>query len=195
MYAYKGHALKREQHSVNRFIRTTERLLHEVHGLRVAQAALRALSGQRSYGLDFFRVAYTALIGDRSIRLIRVFEDSKRVSSFWYLHRCEPKLIEKLLESTGVKISDLRDLSERLKRPRDKTAVHIDKDYVFDSTEVWEAAGIKAENVQRAIEALWLVLNELYQDRTGIPFPHDEYTGEDILRLLELRDRDIEGDK
>ncbi len=186
--------MKKEQQFEDRFVRTTERLLHEVHGLRVAQAALRALSGQRSYGLDFFRVAYTALIGDRSIRLIRVFEDSKRVSSFWYLHRCKPKLIEKLLESNGVKISDLRDLSERLKRPRDKTAVHIDKDYVFDSTEVWEAAGIKAENVQRAIEALWLVLNELYQDRTGIPFPHDEYTGEDILRLLELRDMDIEGD-
>ena len=180
---------------MNKFIRTTERLLHEVHGLRVVQATLRALSGQRSYGLDFFRVAYTALIGDRSIRLIRVFEDSKRVSSFWYLHRCEPKLIEKLLESTGVKISDLRNLSERLKRPRNKTAVHIDKDYVFDSTEVWKEAGIKAENVQRAIEALWLVLNELYQERAGSPFPYDEYTGDDILRLIELRDMDIDGDQ
>ncbi len=180
-----------EQLSKDRFIRTTERLLHEIHWLRVAQAALLALSGKRYYGLDFFRVAFTALIGDRAIRLIRVFEASNQVSSFWYLHRCEPKLIEKLLESTGVKISDLRDLSERLKRPRNKVAVHIDKNHVFDPSVVWEKAEIKADNVQQAIEALWFVLNKIYQDRTGIPFPHDEYTGEDILRLLELRDRDI----
>lgn len=176
---------------MNRFIRTTKRLLHEVHWLRTYQAALRALEGQQSYGLDFFRVAFTALIGDRAIRLIRVFEDSKRVSSFWYLHRCEPKLIEELLRSTGVRISDLRDLSKWLKRPRDKTAVHIDRDYVFDPAEVWKGVGIKAEKVQQAIEALWFVLNELYQERAGSPFPHDEYTGEDILRLIELRDMDI----
>lgn len=187
--------LKKEQQFEDRFVRTTERLLHEVHCLRTEQVALQSLSGQQSFGLDFFRVAFTALIGDRAIRLIRVFEESKRVSSFWYLHRCKPKLIEKLLESTGVKISDLRDLSERLKCIRDKTFVHIDKDRVFDPTKVWEEAGIRVENVQQAIEAVWFVLNKIYQDRTGRLFRHDEYSGEDILRFLELRDMDIEGDK
>ena len=187
--------MKKEQQFEDRFVRTTERLLYEVHCLRTEQVALRSLSGQQSYGLDFFRVAFKALIGDRDIRLIRVFEESKRVSSFWYLHRCEPKLIEKLLEDTGVRINDLRDLSEQLKCIRDKTFVHIDKDRVFDPTKVWEEAGIGVEDVQQAIEALWFVLNKLYLDKTGDEFRYDEYSGKDILRLLELRNMDIEGDQ
>src|SRR6266545_4252370 len=86
-----------------RIVRSTRRLLHEVYWIRVEQVALKRLTGKDSIGLDFFRVAYTALMGDRLIRLVRVFEDNPQVASFWYVERCLHQNLERLLSATDVR--------------------------------------------------------------------------------------------
>src|SRR5216683_1265888 len=115
-----------EQHK-QRFQRAVSRLLLETHNLRNDQAAVDALSeaAQKSSS-PFIAVAAGALQGDRLIRLVRIFEDNSRAASFWYLYRCEPKNI-----GHGVDVARLKDFSKRIKRVRDKTFVHIDKDTSF----------------------------------------------------------------
>ncbi|MBI4611096.1 MAG: hypothetical protein HY726_19075 [Candidatus Rokubacteria bacterium] len=182
--------MKRVIRLPNRFARTTKRLLTEVYWLRTEQKALQMLEGRDHIGVDFFLVAYTALGGDRLIRLVRVFENSKKVASFWYLYRCDPKRIEQLLKVTGTQLSELEDLSDRLRVIRNKVFVHIDKQGVFNPSAIYQLAAIKGKSVQQAIEALWHVFSQLYREVTGTDFQYDEYSGDDILRLLELRARD-----
>jgi len=55
---------------------------------------------------------------------------------------------------------------------------------------MYQLAAIKGKSVQQAIEALWHVFSQLYREVTGTDFQYDEYSGDDILRLLELRARD-----
>jgi len=163
--------------------RVTRRLLFEVHWIRSEEVALRRLDGLDHIGLDFFKVAHAALLGDRLIRLVRVFEDSRRIASFWYLHSCRPSEVEALLRDTPMTLAGLRDLSARLKKVRNKTFVHIDKRGVFNPAAIYQDAAIKATQLEKGVEALWCVLNRLHGNLVGSTFQADEYTGDDIARL------------
>jgi hypothetical protein len=118
-----------------RFWRAVRQLLAEVAWVRIEQRALERLEGVDAIGLDFFRVAQTALLGDRLLRLIRVLEQSSDVASIWYLHRCVPG------EFAAVDVRRLETLSRHLKTVRDKTFVHIDKSAVFDPQAIYERRG------------------------------------------------------
>ncbi len=170
-----------------RFWRTVRRLLAEVDWLRTEQKALERLIGVDTIGLDFFRVAYTALHGDRLLRLVRVFEQSKRVASFWYLYRCAPKEV-----GQGLDLCRLGEFSARLKTIRDKTLVHIDKDAVFDPQAVYKEVRITGNEIIWAVESAWETLKRLHSEQpTGVtPYQFRDYTGDDIRELVKLRDRD-----
>ncbi len=172
-----------KQHE-ERFWRTVRRLLAEVDWLRTEQRALEKLVGVESIG--FFRVAHTALHGDRLLRLVRVFEQSTRVASFWYLHRCEPKRV-----GQGLDMRRLHKFSSRLKTIRDKTFVHIDKDAVLDPQAVYKAAGITGNEIIWAVESVWEMLKRLHSGQpAGVPpYQFGDYSGDDIAELVELRDR------
>jgi hypothetical protein len=146
------------------FKRAAFRLLLETHNLRNDQAALDALSEaeQKNLKSPFVAVAAGALQGDRLIRLVRIFEDSSRTASFWYLHRCEPKNI-----GQGVDVIWLKDFSKRIKRVRDKTFVHIDKDSSFDAREIYRDANIRPSEIRKAIEVVWSVLDRVNSELRG----------------------------
>lgn len=154
-----------------RFERTTVRLIHEVHNLRATQAALEALQNVRA-GM-FFHVAASALQSDRLIRLIRVLEDGKDAASFWYLYRCEPKNVERELD-----IKRLRDFSRRIKRVRDKTFVHIDKQAGFDPETIYREVAITGDEIIWSIESVWKILNRLYREL----FPGKGFASSDVSR-------------
>lgn len=188
----KKNVSNRNQQFSDRFKRTLSRLLNEVSWLRIEQTALERLEGKEVLELNFFRVAYVSLHGDRIIRLIRVLEDSKEVASFWYLHRCNRERIDELLEGTDLHLDKLKDFSERVKHIRNKTFAHIDKDRVFDPEAVYEEAGIKGEEIRGAVEAVWFVLNKLYEDITHCVYRHryGEYSGDDIDHLFQLFEKE-----
>ncbi len=168
-----------------RFWRTVRRLLAEVTWIRVEQRALERLVGTKTKGLDFFRVAHTALLGDRLLRLVRVLEDSTRVSSFWYLYRCAP------MEFANVDVRRLQSISKRLKSIRDKTFIHIDKRAVFNPEAIYQQAGITGREIVWAIETVWNELTRLHAQRPSgeTEYRPADYSGDDILELVELRDR------
>lgn len=171
-----------------RYKRTLQRITAEVSWLFTEQTALVALSEVDAHGLDFFRVAFTALLGDRLLRLVRVLEEDSQVASFWYLHRCNPKRVEQALDKTGINVADLRDFSHRLKSIRDKTFVHIDKAGVFDPEQIYKDAGIKNSDVDKVVKALWVAMKALYELILGQAYPHDTYSGSDIADFQKYRD-------
>ena len=149
-----------------RFRDVLERLLPETYNLMSVQAALEALNDHPT-GSIILAQSFSALIGDRLARLIRILEDSEETASFWYLHRCEPTNV-----AQDVDIARLKDLSSRskLKLIRDKTFFHIDKDRVADSQAVYAQADIFANELIWAMEAVWRTLNRLYEERFGHPY-------------------------
>lgn len=146
------------------------------------QTALIALDKSGGHGLDFFRVASVALLGDRLLRLVRIFENNKRVASFWYLYRSNPKNVEQAVVAANATIDQFLDFSRRLKPIRDQTFIHIDK-AVFDAEEIYRQAGITKNDVNDTIRSLWSTMQALYQDTFGQAFQYTSYSGEDIAAL------------
>lgn len=184
--------------SAPRVARSVLRLLREVRWIKTEQTALERLERLEDKdvsSLDFFQVAHTALMGERLIRLVRVFEDSAEVASFWYLHRCRPREVEALVKGAGSSLEELQDFTEGLKSVRDKSFVHIDKNAVFDPAAIYQAAGITGRQIRASVEALWSVLNALHLAISGEAFVSEEYDGAhiDVLHELHVRNRATPG--
>jgi len=170
-----------------RYRRTVERVTTETCWLCAEQTALVALGTVDAVGIDFFRVAFTGLLGDRLLRLLRILEEDTRVASFWYLHRCNPKGVERALRSAATSLRDLRDFSRGLRSIRDKVFVHIDKAGVFDPEKIYKDAGIKDSEVAKIIRGLWTAMQDLYAATFGSAYQHDVYSGDDIALLEQCR--------
>lgn len=164
----------------DRFRDTLERLLPETYNLLSVQAALEALVDHHT-GVILAQ-SFSALMGDRLARLIRIFESSDDTASFWYLHRCEPANVAK-----DVNIPRLEDLSGKLRLVRNKTFFHIDKVRVSDSQAVYTEANIIAGEVIWAMETVWRTLNRLYEERFGRPY-HQGHMTLDGMREIFQRD-------
>ena len=171
-----------------RYDRAVQRVTAEAFWLFTEQTALRALNSVTSHGLDFFRVAFTGLLGDRLLRLVRVFEQDLQVASFWYLVRCNRKAVEEAVTQASGSMEQLQEFSARLKLIRDKTFVHIDKQAVFDPAQIYEEAGISNSDVDKTIRVLWGTMPTLYRLTFGKTFEHDVYSGDDVVALERLRD-------
>jgi hypothetical protein len=163
-----------------RFRDTLERLLPETYNLMSAQAALEVLMDHQS-GVILAQ-SFSALMGDRLARLIRIFENSDDTATFWYLHRCEPVNVAK-----DVDIPRLEEFSEKLRLVRNKTFFHIDKNHVSDSRAIYTQANIIANEVIWAMEIIWRTLNRLYEERFGHPY-HQGHMSLNNMREVFKRD-------
>lgn len=177
-------------YSNNRYNRVVERIGAESFWLYTYQNAICGMEID-AIGLDFFRVSLNALKDARLIRLIRVLENDSQTASFWYLFKANEKLMKKAAKKTGFDIDLARDLSERFLGIRNKTFVHIDKDRVFDPSQLYKEADIKHKDIDDFINGLWKLMQELHIEVIGKEIECDTYTGEDIKYLADLRDREI----
>ena len=178
-------------HSDNRYLRVIERIGAEAFWLHTYQKAICGMQVD-AIGLDFFRVSLNSLKDARLIRLIRVLEDDSQTASFWYLFRANEKIMKKVAKKTGFNIELAKDLSNRFLGIRNKTFVHIDKDRVFDPSELYKEADIKHKDIDDFIISLWKLMQELNIEVLGKEIDCDSYTGEDIKYLASLRDRELD---
>jgi hypothetical protein len=146
-----------------RFREALRRLMRDIDNLRTEQAAIEAYHEARPPRNRFLTVAIVAIQGDRLLRLVRIFEDSTKTASFWYLHRCEPKRLKNL------DMDRLQDFSGRLKTVRDLTFVHIDKKGISDPAAIWRAAGFTETGIREVIETVRRALNDLWIEEFGKP--------------------------
>jgi len=146
-----------------RFKLALNRLAREFGNLLTEQAAIAAYQEAQPPRNYFLATAFIGMLGDRLVRLIRIFENSKRTASFWYLHRCAPQRI------SNLDIGRLEIFSEKLKTVRDRTFVHLDKKGIFDALVIWQKAGITEDDIAHAIETGWGVVNDLWSEEFGKP--------------------------
>lgn len=178
-------------HSDKRYSRTVERIAAEAFWLYPYQKALCGLTVD-AIGLDFFRVSMNALKDARIIRLIRVLEDDSKVASFWYLFRANEKLMKQVAKETTFDIELARSLAAKFLGIRNKTFVHIDKERVFDPSELYKEADITHRDIDDFINSLWRLMQKLHVAVIGEEIKcDDDYTGEDIRHLADLRDREL----
>lgn len=177
-------------HSDKRYRRAVERIAAEAFWLHTYQKALLGLTVD-AIGLDFFRVSMNALKDARIIRLIRILEDDPKSASFWYLFRADEKRMKAVSKETDFDIDLARRLAERFLGIRNKTFVHIDKERVFDPSELYKEAGITHKEIDDFISGLWRLMQRLHIVVLGKEIECDEYTGKDIKYLASLRDREL----
>jgi hypothetical protein len=160
-----GNRILSNQHTA-RFNTALQRLTDEAHTLRCDYAALDSWRARRReyHRSRLVTLMSNALKSDLMIRLCRVFEKSKNVASFWYLHRCEPDRVARDLDK-------LRYFSDRVKLVRDKAFVHIDKTGVFDPESYYREAAITYDEIRDVIEDLWRTIGRLQAETFTNPNP------------------------
>lgn len=177
-------------HSDKRFDQTVERISAEAFWLYTYQKAICGLCVD-AIGLDFFRVSLNALKDARLIRLIRILEDDPQTASFWYLYKSNEKLLKKAAKACGFDLDWAKEISDKFLGIRNKTFVHIDKVGVFDTQKFYDEAGITHDDVDKMIVGLWEVMQALHIEVLGREIKCDDYTGEDIKHLADLRDKEL----
>ena len=178
-------------HSDDRYKKAIERLSGEAFWLNTYQSAILGMEID-AIGLDFFRVSLNALQDARLVRLIRVLEDHNRVASFWYVLKCNSGLVEKCAKKVGFDIYAARQLSAKLPGIRTQTIMHLDKKGILNTKKVYEEAGVTFKEIDDFIKSMWQLMQLLHVEVLGKEIRFDEYTGEDIKHLADLRDQDIQ---
>jgi len=144
-----------------RFRVALERLTCEIDSLRNELAAIGAYREARPPSNLFLTLAFEALLGDRLIRLVRIFEDEKDAASFWYLYRCAPERIRNL------NLERLRELSGKLRTVRYLIFAHLDKKGTFDPMAISDTAGITDSDMTHAVETVRRALYDLSVEEFG----------------------------
>ena len=174
-------------HSNKRFERAVQRVGAEAFWLKTYHTAISSMK-VHALGLDFFRVSLNSLKDARLIRLIRVLEDGSQTASFWYLLKSDSRRVQRAAKKAKADLKHLADVSTRLRGIRDNTFVHIDKTAVFNPDRLYRSAGLTHADLERAIVDLWSTLRALHEDVFKQESNADDYSGDDIAWLANLRD-------
>lgn len=162
-----------------RNIRAIERNLAELQWAILHRNTLEGIAAVKSAHHLFLHSAYNALFNDYIAHCIKVFEQSKDVASFWYVHRINQKDIDVFAETRGIHLSKLETVSQKLKHIRNKTHFHIDSKGVLDPNAIWGQAALNGSELASAVDAAWQILTHL-QDLLGLPEVRlPEYTVDD----------------
>ena len=168
----------------SRYKRALVRNLNEAGRAILERRAMVGLEKADTYhSMDFIRIAYDALFNDMIAHIIKLFEDSKGVASFWYIKRCKEKEVKECIQKNSIDFSELENIKTSLKHIRDKTHFHIDRDAVRNPEQIWHEAKVTGKQLASAIDNAWVILNHLYQLETGEEFPLPEYNGADATAI------------
>jgi len=167
--------------------RAIQRNIHEVFNARIEQRAWNGLR-KSSYlgGLDFFRIASRALHNDMISHAIKVLDRNKQSATFWYIYDSYKKNAKFSKIMVGRNITKVEQLAGKLKCIRDKTHFHIDKKGVLDPKKIWKDAGVKKDNFVDVLDMIWDILNRIYKIHFNKEFLFDEYTGDDVAKIIDL---------
>ena len=139
----------------DRHSRGLTRNIHEVRSLLSERNAINKLIElYPSPGYDFFRFSYYALYNDMIAHAIKVLDQHKDSSSFWFIYGSHQEKIDQILAEHNCSIGDIELLSSKLKNIRDKTHFHIDQRAVIDPKKVWKDADITGDFFSKIFEVL-----------------------------------------
>lgn len=120
------------------------RVLLELNNCILKRRAFNKLVSLRAgHGLNFFRVAATALQNDIYAGAHRALESRQDSASFWYIRNIASKLIDGAANDAGISISEIERLAGKLKPIRDQVHSHVDRRALGDPDRSWNEAGLR----------------------------------------------------
>ena len=171
----------------DRYGRTLIRLLHECRyaiSMRNAYNELCRVAPTTSWG--FFSYASIALYNDMFSHSIKLLDKHKDASSFWYIYRYKGDIVKSAVDDSKTSISEIKNISYKLRLIRDKTHFHIDKKKVFSPGDVWKEAEIIGDEFNKVLDGLWQILNSIHLEHFNEKFIQPIYDGKDVEKIVDL---------
>ncbi|MCW1983608.1 hypothetical protein FHY25_003665 [Xanthomonas arboricola] len=115
---------------------------------------------------------------------IKVFEQSSKAASFWYLYRTDSGPIDKYAHQVGYDIANLQVVADKLKAIRNGSHFHIDKTGVLDPKVIWSGAALTGKELGTAIDFVWGALSAIQTANGGEVPSLLDYTPDAALAAL-----------
>lgn len=147
----------------SRYSKAIERNLAEMQRAILNRTTLLGIERSKDVRALFIQLTYFALFNDYVANCIKVFEQSKKAASFWYIYRTDQKVISVFAQKEKIDLATLEDVSTKLKHIRDKTHFHIDADGVLDPKVIWRDSGLTGKQLSKAVDDVWAILVHLQQ--------------------------------
>src|SRR5262245_21537267 len=146
---------------MSRYEQAIERNLAELQRAILNRITLVGLEAAAPLTRDFLKLTYYAFFNDYVAHSIKVFDRNKQSTSFWYIHRTNAKPVSAAARKHAVSLSALSDVSDKLKKIRDRTHFHIDSQGVLDPQAIWRDADLRGKELAQAVDGAWLILLDL----------------------------------
>lgn len=183
-----GHAMVHTMtHDHTRLKAAVKRTFAEANNAILKLTAYNSLCREDiSYArMSFFAIVQHALYNDMVAHAIRVMDEHRDVSGFWYIHKCQSALVERTVSKAGSELATLKCTSEKLRHIREKTHFHIDRTAVQSPTEVWKSAGVTGDEFSITLRVVAQVASAVNADALGgEPLDVTEYDGSDVHRIV-----------
>jgi hypothetical protein len=166
---------------MNRYDKAVIRNLAELQKAILIRSTLLGIQDAGSAAQTFTQIVEDAFFNDYLSHAIKVFEQSSRTASFWYVYRTDVRPIRSHASQVGFDISVAEDMSRKLKKVRNGTHFHIDKVGVLAPEKVWSDADIRGKPLAATIDFAWGALTSIQVARGLRPVDLMGYT-RDIAR-------------
>jgi hypothetical protein len=167
-----------------RYDSALKRNLAELQKALLIRATLLGIEKHRYTTKVFTRVIRDALHNDHMSHAIKVFEQSSKAASFWYLYRTDPGPIDKYARQVGYDIDKLQIVADKLKAIRNGSHFHIDRTGVLDPEVVWSGAALTGKELGDAIDFVWGALSAIQIAKGGDVPSLLDYTPDVALAAL-----------
>ena len=151
----------------SRYDSALKRNLAELQKILLIRATLLGIEKHGRTAKVFTRVVDDALHNDHMSHAIKVFEQSSKSASFWYLYRTDPTPKDKFAKKVGYDMNNLQVVSDKLKAIRNGSHFHIDKTGVLDPDVVWSGAALTGKELGAAIDFVWAALSAIQEAKGG----------------------------
>jgi hypothetical protein len=155
---------------LSRYDKALERNLTELQKALLIRTTLLGIEKHKYTTKVFIHVVKESLSNDYMSHAIKVFEQSTKAASFWYLYRTDQRPINKYARQVNYKIADLQLVTDKLKAIRNGTHFHIDSNGVLGPRAIWHDAALTGKKLAAAIDFAWGALGSIQVAR-GIEVP------------------------
>lgn len=138
------------------------------------------------YSNEFLGLCSMALFNDMVAHLIKVLVEDAKGLTFWNIRKRNKNRTDEILKENGCDISFLKDMSEKLKKIRNWTHFHIDREKVSNPKDVWSEAQLKNSEIEKAIELLLKIFASLYKEQVSDLAPFVSYDGGDAPKVVRI---------
>lgn len=133
----------------------------------------------------FFVFAHRALVDDALSCLMRVLDRNNQTFSFWKLDSRFPQRIKTICEREKIDLARIREFDGRLRKARNNTHFHINKEYAADAEALWSQLLITHSEMTNVALDLAKIISSIFCEEYRFPANLSRYDAADVRPILE----------